>query len=328
MKSIKKLFMFVFALVLGTGTIFGLSACGNNNNKDDKISVVCTIFPEYDWAKEVVGENSNVELTLLLDNGVDLHSYQPSVADIAKILTCDLCIYVGGESDTWVADALKNATNKNMQVINLFDVLGDNKKEEEQKEGMQGEEEHEPGHEHEEEEVEYDEHVWLSLKNAQIFVTEIANKLSIIDSANKDDYLANATAYNTELNTLDTEYQTAVDAGTTKTLLFGDRFPFRYLVDDYKLDYFAAFVGCSAETEASAQTITFLASKVDELKLKVILQIETSDGTIANTIKESTNSKDQKILTLDSIQNTTTKSGKTYLSIMKSNLGVLREAVE
>ena len=327
MKSIKKLFMFVFALVLGTGTIFGLSACGNNN-KDDKISVVCTIFPEYDWAKEVVGENSNVELTLLLDNGVDLHSYQPSVADIAKILTCDLCIYVGGESDTWVADALKNATNKNMQVINLFDVLGDNKKEEEQKEGMQGEEEHEPGHEHEEEEVEYDEHVWLSLKNAQIFVTEIANKLSIIDSANKDDYLANATAYNTELNTLDTEYQTAVDAGTTKTLLFGDRFPFRYLVDDYKLDYFAAFVGCSAETEASAQTITFLASKVDELKLKVILQIETSDGTIANTIKESTNSKDQKILTLDSIQNTTTKSGKTYLSIMKSNLGVLREAVE
>jgi len=327
MKSIKKLFMFVFALVLGTGTIFGLSACGNNN-KDDKISVVCTIFPEYDWAKEVVGENSNVELTLLLDNGVDLHSYQPSVADIAKILTCDLCIYVGGESDTWVADALKNATNKNMQVINLFDVLGDNKKEEEQKEGMQGEEEHEPGHEHEEEEVEYDEHVWLSLKNAQIFVTEIANKLSIIDSANKDDYLANATAYNTELNTFDTEYQTAVDAGTTKTLLFGDRFPFRYLVDDYKLDYFAAFVGCSAETEASAQTITFLASKVDELKLKVILQIETSDGTIANTIKESTNSKDQKILTLDSIQNTTTKSGKTYLSIMKSNLGVLREAVE
>ena len=254
-----------------------------------------------------------------------MHSYQPSVADIAKISTCDLFIYVGGESDTWVADALNNATNKNMQVINLLDVLGDKKKEEEQKEGMQGEEE--TGNE-QEEEVEYDEHVWLSLKNAQIFVTEIANKLSIIDSANKDNYSANATAYNAKLNTLDTEYQAVVDAGTTKTLLFGDRFPFRYLVDDYKLDYFAAFVGCSAETEASFETITFLAGKVDELNLKVILQIETSDGKIANTIKENTKSKDQKILTLDSIQNTTTKSGKTYLSIMQSNLEVLKEAVK
>jgi len=327
MKNVKKLFMFIFAMVLGIGTIFGLSACGNNN-KDDKISVVCSIFPEYDWAKEVVGENNNVELTLLLDNGKDLHSYQPSVADIAKISTCDLFIYVSGESDTWVADALNNATNKNMQVINLLDVLGDKKKEEEQKEGMQGEEEHQHEHEHEEEEVEYDEHVWLSLKNAQIFVTEIANKLAIIDSANKDNYSANATAYNAKLNTLDTEYQAVVDAGTTKTLLFGDRFPFRYLVDDYKLDYFAAFVGCSAETEASFETITFLAGKVDELNLKVILQIETSDGKIANTIKENTKSKDQKILTLDSIQNTTTKSGKTYLSIMQSNLEVLKEAVK
>ena len=325
MKNVKNLFMFIFAVVLGIGTILGLSACGNNN-KEDKISVVCTIFPEYDWAKEVVGENNNIELTLLLDNGMDLHNYEPSVADIAKISTCDLFIYVGGESDDWVANALSYATNKNMQVINLLDVLGDKKKEEEQKEGMQGEEE--TGNE-QEEEVEYDEHVWLSLKNAQIFVTEIANKLSIIDSANKDNYSANATAYNAKLNTLDTEYQAVVDAGTTKTLLFGDRFPFRYLVDDYKLDYFAAFVGCSAETEASFETITFLAGKVDELNLKVILQIETSkDSKIANTIKENTKSKDQKILTLDSMQNTTTKSGKTYLSIMQSNLEVLKEAVK
>ena len=320
MKNVKNLFMFIFAVVLGIGTIFSFSACGNNN-KDDKISVVCTIFPEYDWAKEVIGKNDNIELTFLLDNGTDLHNYQPSFADIAKISTCDLFIYVGGESDDWVADALNNATNNNMQVINLLDVLGDKKKEEEQKEGMQGEEEHE-------EEVEYDEHVWLSLKNAEIIVTEIANKLSIIDSANKDTYSANATAYNTKLKNLDAEYQEVVDAGTTKTLLFGDRFPFRYLVDDYKLDYFAAFVGCSTETNASVETITFLAGKVDELNLNVILQIESSNGEIANTIKQNTKSKDQKILTLDSIQNTTTKSGKTYLSIMQNNLEILKEAVK
>lgn len=297
---------------------------------DDKIKVVTTIFPEYDWVKEIAGDNiSNMELTMLLDNGVDLHSYQPTADDIMKISDCDLFIYVGGESDAWVDDALKEAVNKDMKVINLLDVLGDTVKEEEVVEGMEAEEEEEE--ETGEEEPEYDEHVWLSLKNAKVLCQTIAEDLSEIDKTNADSYMANVQAYTQNLDTLDSQYQEAVDAASQKTLLFGDRFPFRYMVDDYGLSYYAAFVGCSAETEASFETITFLAQKVDELGLKNILTIEKSDQKIAQTIIENTKDKNQGILTLDSMQSTTSedvKNGTTYLSIMESNLDVLKEALQ
>ncbi len=264
---------------------------------------------------------------MLLDNGVDLHSYQPTADDIVKISTCDLFIYVGGESDDWVTDALQEAVNQDMVVINLLDVLGDAVKEEEVVEGMEAEDEEEE----EEEEVEYDEHVWLSLNNAAVLCRYIADQLAIIDAENSETYSTNAAAYIEQLNTLNDAYQAAVDAATVKTVLFGDRFPFRYLVDDYGLTYYAAFVGCSAETEASFETIVFLAEKVDELGLHAILQIETADGSIANTIRENTVSKDQSILTLDSMQSTTSadvEGGVTYLSIMEQNLDVLRAALQ
>lgn len=326
LKTINKIFVCALTVaIICVGAVIGLAAC---EQKDDgKISVVCTIFPEYDWAKEVIGNNDNVELSLIMNNGTDLHSYQPTVEDIAKIASADLFIYVGGESDEWVEDALKNKVNNNMQTINLVEVLGDKAKEEELVEGMQGEEEEE-GEEGEEEGPEYDEHVWLSLKNAVIFVNEIAAKLGIIDVENKDLYLENANTYTAELNELDGKYQAAVDSKTKDTLLFGDRFPFRYLVEDYGLKYYAAFIGCSAETEASFETIAFLAGKVDACSLSVILIIETSDGLIANTIKENTTNKNQTILTLDSMQNTTLNSNKTYYSMMNSNLEVLKEALK
>ena len=299
------------------------ASCGGS--KSDKMSVITTIFPEYDWVMNILGEKKeSANVSMLLDSGVDLHSYQPSPKDIVSISQCDLFIYVGGESDKWVDDVLKQATNKNMLTINLMDVLGDNKKEEELIEGMQGEEE-------EEEEVEYDEHVWLSLKNAQIFVKKIANSLSTLDKNNADYYQNNADSYITKLKDLDTKYEQAVNAGNQKTLLFADRFPFRYLVEDYSLKYYAAFIGCSAETEASFETIAFLANKVDELGLKVILKIESSDGAIANTVKNATQKKDQSILTMDSIQSATTKEyqeGRNYFSIMEKNLDVLKEAVK
>jgi zinc transport system substrate-binding protein len=301
----------------------------------DSIAIVTTIFPEYDWVNVILGENAaNAEVTMLLDNGVDLHSYQPTAEDIMKIATCDLFIYVGGESDEWVEDALAEATNKEMQVINLLEVLGENVKEEEVVEGMEAEEEHEEAdseEEHEEEEVEYDEHVWLSLKNAEILCAAIEESLAAIDPANSDAYKANLDSYVAELDALDQQYQEAVGAANVSTLLFGDRFPFRYLVDDYGLSYYAAFVGCSAETEASFETITFLAQKVDELSLGTVLTIESSDQKIAQTIVENTQSKDQQILTLDSMQSTTSKdveAGTTYLSVMENNLSVLKAALE
>jgi zinc transport system substrate-binding protein len=298
-----------------------LPAC-EKSGADEKISIVCTIFPQYDWVRQILGENAaNMETTLLLKNRIDLHNYQPSVDDIVKISGCDLFIYVGGESDAWVADILKRAVSKNMIVINLLDILGDAAKEEEIKLGMEAENN---------DEAEYDEHVWLSLKNAKLFGTAIADVLSLLDSGNAEAYQSNLGAYVKKLDDLDAKYQAAAGFAPVKTLLFGDRFPFRYLADDCDLDYYAAFTGCSAETEASFETIIFLARKIDELNLKTVMVTETSDKKIAQTIIENTKNKTQRILVLNAMQSVMSddiSNGATYLSIMESNLEVLKEAL-
>ena len=342
----KNKFSKIMALALSSLVVPFCASC-NTTGSGDKMSIVTTIFPEYDWVMNILGEKKdNADVTLLLDNGIDLHSYQPTPKDIVTISKCDLFIYVGGESDEWVDDALKQAINKDMKVINLMETLGDAVKEEEVIEGMEGHdhdheegedhdheegEDHDHDHEHEEGEVEYDEHVWLSLKNAEVIVKEIGKSLSVIDKENADYYNGNVTTYVNKLKDLDSRYAAAVKAGTKDTLLFADRFPFRYLVDDYNLKYYAAFVGCSAETEASFETIKFLANKVDELGLNVILKIESSDGGIANTVKDATTNKNQTIMTMDSLQSASTKeykAGRNYLSVMEQNLTVLKDAVK
>ena len=332
----KKIITFMLVAVLA---VCALSGCGTSKSgedtKDKKIKIVTTIFPEYDWVMQILGDKADkADVTMLLDKGVDLHSYQPSTADIAKISEADVFIYVGGESDEWVEDVLKQAKNKNLKVINLMDVMGDKAKEEEVKEGMQPEEEEhaeEAKDGKEEEEVEYDEHVWLSLKNAKIFTKKIADVLSEVDKDNAKTYQANYESYAKKLDDLDKKYADAVASAKNKTLVFGDRFPFRYLVNDYGLDYYAAFVGCSAESEASFETVTFLAKKIDELGLGNVLTIEGKNHKIAKTVVDNTKNKDQKVLTMDSMQSTTSKDvkdGATYLGIMEKNLEVLKEALK
>ena len=317
------------------------------DDANKKFSVVCTIFPEYDWIRQLVGDKKdNYEITYLLDKGVDLHSYQPTAEDIAKIANCDLFVYVGGESDGWVDDALKESKNDKMQVVNLLETLGKNVKPEEVVEGMQEEDEHDHDHEdkdkdhdhedadhdhHHEEETEYDEHVWLSLRNATVLVNTLAEKLQTIDPENKDYYAGTAADYTAKLGDLDSRYLATIKKAKVKTVLFGDRFPFRYLVDDYGLKYYAAFVGCSAETEASFETVAFLAKKTDDLKLKSVLVIENSDQKIAKKIVETTKDKNQNIVVLNSMQSITNEdiaNGATYLSIMESNLKALASALK
>ena len=332
----KKIITLTLVAVLA---VCALSGCGTSKSgedtKDKKIKIVTTIFPEYDWVMQILGDKADkADVTMLLDKGVDLHSYQPSTADIAKISEADVFIYVGGESDEWVEDVLKEAKNKKLKVINLMDVMGDKAKEEEVKEGMQPEEEEhaeEAKDGKEEEEVEYDEHVWLSLKNAKIFTKKIADVLSEVDKADAKTYQANYESYAKKLDDLDKKYADAVASAKNKTLVFGDRFPFRYLVNDYGLDYYAAFVGCSAESEASFETVTFLAKKIDELGLGNVLTIEGKNHKIAKTVVDNTKNKDQKVLTMDSMQSTTSKDvkdGATYLGIMEKNLEVLKEALK
>ncbi len=312
----------VIAALVILPALFG---CGDSGG-DGRLKIVATVFPEYDWARQIVGGVGNAEIILLAENGADIHNFQPSAEDIIKIGTADIMIYVGGESDKWVDDALKTAMNKKLVALNLLDILGDAAKEEEAVEGMETEEDG-----GEEDGPEYDEHVWLSLRNAALFCEHIADAVCAADPGNADAYRANADAYIARLKALDGRYAEAVGNAEVRTLVFGDRFPFRYLVDDYGLDYYAAFVGCSAETEASFKTIVFLTEKVNELKLGAILSIETSDGSIARTIRGSTKTKDQRLLVLDSLQSKTigdAEKGVTYLSVMESNLEVLRDALK
>ena len=302
----KKIIIAVLCMLLTAGALAG---CGEKNKSDKNadLSIVATIFPGYDWVREIMGDEAeNADITMLMDNGTDLHSYQPTADDISKISKCDLFIYAGGESDEWVKDALKQAENKDMKVINMIEMLGDSVKTEEVVEGMESEHDHdhdEDGdHNDSDQEVEYDEHTWLSLKNAEMICEAIENDLSSLDPENKDIYKKNSEEYISKLSELDSKYQKTVDDAARKTVLFGDRFPFRYLTDDYGLDYYAAFVGCSAETEASFKTVKFLAEKVDELDLPCVMTIEGSDHKIAETIIRNTADKDQKVLTMDSMQ--------------------------
>jgi len=335
----KKKNILVTLLLISMLLFTGCGQTSNNVVTDKKFQVVCTIFPEYDWVREVIaGREDDYELTMLLDSGADLHNYQATAEDIAKIANCDLFIYVGGPSDVWVEDVLTQAVQNDVRVINLLEMLGDNVKAEEMVEGMEhshethekdvhGEEEH-TGEEHSQE---VDEHVWLSLQNAQIVVDKIATELSEIDSENAEIYMANAESYIGKLTSLDSEYQSITVNAKQKTILFGERFPFRYLVDDYGIEYYAAFNGCSAETEASFETIIFLAGKMDELGLKHIFVVENSDQKIANTIVENTQEKNQEILTLNSLQSVKkqdVENGVTYLQVMEDNLETLKKALQ
>lgn len=333
----KKIIAAATALLVAAGMFTGCGASEKPTAQGDKLKIVTTIFPEYDWTREILGDQSErTEVTMLLDNGVDLHSYQPTADDLIKIAECDLFIYVGGESDGWVESALASTSNPDRAVINLIDTLGDSVKLEEVVEGMQEtehdhEEDEDHAHDADEQEAETDEHVWLSLRNAQAVCQKIAEKLGEIDPEHEQAYTQNALAYIDQLAALDAKYQAAVDAANNKTLVFGDRFPFRYLTEDYGLNYYAAFVGCSAETEASFETIRFLAEKTDALGLSHVLTIENPKHKIAETVVANTSDKNQQVLSMDSMQSVTSKdvaAGATYLSIMEHNLDVLTQALQ
>lgn len=312
-------------LLLCLALLAGLfSGCGGApEGEKEKLSVVATVFPLWDWMRELLGGGAadEIALTLLLDNGTDLHSYQPTVDDLVTISSADLLIYVGGESDEWIEDALSEAVNPDLIAVNLMEALGGRLKSEEIVEGMRG---------GKEEEAEYDEHVWLSLKNAEACCAAISDALTRLSPALAETVTENEAAYAARLEALDILYEEAVDAAARKILLFADRFPFRYLLDDYGLSYYAAFAGCEAETGASFETVAFLAGKIDELGLPAILTTDSPVPRLAETIVANTRNRNAVILELDSMQSVSRsyiERGASYLGVMESNLEILKEAL-
>ncbi len=312
---------FLILLCLLMLSAAGCSA-GQSPAPGGKPVVVTTIYPVWDWTREILGGTDSVSLVLLQDSGTDLHSFQPSAGDIVTLSSCDLLIYIGGESDQWVDDALENAVNQNQTAVSLLDLLGDHAREEQILPGMQRDAEETSG-------PETDEHVWLSLKNAAFFCGRIAGCLSELDPVNADRYEANAKAYIRQLEELDAQYESAVRGADHPVMLFGDRYPFGYLAADYGIPCWAAFSGCSAETEASFETVVFLAGKLDEEDLSAVLKLESSDGSVAEAIRSASNRSGIRILTLDSmqsVQRADLADGPSYLDRMRSNLEVLKES--
>lgn len=326
MKYYTKIIGLLCVGIMAFGMITG---CGMSEETGQKkaFQIVCTTFPVYDWTRQILGDRAeSIEVTLLQDKGVDLHSYQPTAADIKKINNADLFIYIGGESDDWVEKVLKTDAKDQPKVLRLMDALAEKVKEEAVVEGMQAEEEGE----HDHDEPELDEHIWLSFNNAKIACNAIATALQQMDGDHAQEYIKRDGEYIGKLSEMDEEYGRMAAQAKHKAVIFGDRFPFRYLMDDYGITYSAAFVGCSAETKASFQTISYLAQKVDATGISTILTIENSDQKIAKTIVENTKAKNQKIQALDSMQSVTASDiskGETYLGIMEKNLSVLRGAL-
>ena len=301
--------------------IVSFSGCANNiAESSGKMSIVCTVFPVYDWICGIIGENiENFDVYMIGKNGIDLQSYQPSSQDSALISDCDLFVYVGGSSDAWAEDVIKNSNNSNMRVVKLFDILNDKI-------------EKSVTHEHDHEELhdeEYDEHVWLSLKFAAEVTKALSNEIADnIDNKNASVYKDNADAYVEKLCRLDAEYKETVDASKDKTIIVADRFPFLYLVKDYGIDYFAAFPGCSADTDVSFETVISLAEAADCFSKKTILVTENSNDSIAETVISAMKNKNVNIAVLNSCQSIAVNYEAGYLDIMRENLVSLREALE
>lgn len=333
-----------------------LSGCtGPATAEQDENVILCTTFAAYDWVREILGDTDTFTCRMLVDNGVDLHSYQPSAQDIMKIGDCRMLVYVGGESDTWVSEALAESGNEDIIAISLLDLVGNRALNEVELEGVEGHHHHnhdDEDHDHETEPADhtdsetedvngqhaagddhdghYDEHVWLSLKNAIACTETLADTITKLDFDNSKQYVANAKAYIGKLEALDEDYQVMRDAVTQTTILVGDRFPFLYLAEDYDIHYFAAYSGCSADAEASVHTVTYLAEKLQEYKLPAIYVVDNGTDSLANTIAESAEMQ-PKILHLSSMQSVTKEDiaqGCTYISYMEENLQMLKEGLQ
>lgn len=298
------------------------AAADTETSDAGRLRVVCTIFPQYDFARAIAGDKADV--SMLLKPGEEVHSYEPTPQDIKEIQNCDLFLYVGGENDVWVDRILDNLGEKpqTMRLVDLVDTV-----EEEQVEGMMPEKGESSG-ETEEEDAEVDEHVWTSPRNAAQITAAIAQEIEVLDPENAAVYEENARDYEAQILDLDEQFREIVESGNRKVLVFGDRFPLRYFAEEFGLEYYAAFSGCSSESEPSAATLAFLIDKVREEEIPVVFSIEFSNGNIARAVCESTGAVQRTFESCHNVTRDQFESGATYVSLMRGNLEVLREALD
>lgn len=323
-----RLFSLVLSIFLLLPCLFGCSS-PKDQNDPNTFDIICTTFPHYDWMRQIVGNSQGVTLSLLISNGTDPHSYEPTLADIAALNRCDMVVLVGGDSDTWIKEALAQTERQELIQVKLKDLEGVTLQKITSESGSEHAHDHEhnhDGHEH----SPYDEHLWLSLRNAAACVRGLTETLATHDPVRAETYRANAARYLRELAALDARYAEAVANSPKRELLFADRFPFVYLTEDYGLHVHAAFEGCTTDTNASFETVVGLAKEIPELGVTKIMVTEASDQKLAEAVIRASGKDGLSILALDSLQSIVKKdieSGVTYLSVMTKNLSVLTEAL-
>lgn len=304
-------------IILSSVTL--LSCNEKSTSKAKSLTVVTSMFPQYDFARAVTGDKS--DLTMLLKPGSESHSYEPTPKDMKKIQDADLFIYTGGENDVWADTLLESLGTKAPHTLKLLELV--DAVEEEIIEGMTAEDEEE----HDEDESELDEHVWTSPLNAIKIVHAVCDEVCKIDEANASFYKANASAYISQIEKLDEQFSSITQNAKRNVIVFGDRFPLRYFADTYGLSYYAAFPGCATDVEASAATIKFLINKVKNENIPVVFTIEFSNGKIADTLCESTGARKLEFHSCHNVSADDLKKGETYVSIMQRNVSALEAAL-
>ncbi len=312
--KMKKIKVLIIAFLL----LFPLTGCVAKKEELAKLHIVSTSFPGYDFARAITKEADDVEVSMLINPGMEVHDFDPAPKDIVKIKESDIFIYVGGDSDEWIEDILEDLDSSQTKVIKLMDLV--DMKEEEHVEGMEE-------HEHEHDEIEYEEHVWTSPMNVISIINKLKEEIKKMDSKNKESYEKNANEYIEKLENIDKDIKDLVQNAKRKELIFGDRFPLLYFVKEYGLSYYAAFPGCSEQTEASPKTISFLVKKVKEDGIPVVFHIELSSGKIAATIAEETGAKVLEFHSAHNISKSDFDKGITYVDIMKKNIEALKQAL-
>ncbi|MCQ2462017.1 MAG: metal ABC transporter substrate-binding protein [Clostridia bacterium] len=318
--------IFSISIVIITVLII-LTACASNNNTDktddDKLKIVATVFPAYDFARAVAKDRA--EIKMLMKPGGEVHSYSPTADDMLCISQCDLFICIGGESDEdWVEDSIEASGNTDVTVIKMTDCVNTL----EEGESIEPEEDADDEEEKDDDdEKEVDEHIWTSPENAIKIVDAIAKAVSALDTKNTDFYNSNAGSYDEQLLKLDEQFKEIAADANIKTLVFADRFPFRYFCEEYGFNYVAAFSGCSASADPSAETITTLVNKVRELNTKTVFTIEFSSGATADTVCEATGAEKAELHSCHNVSQQEFDSGITYIDLMSRNINTLKEVV-
>lgn len=308
----------LLAVITAAATVLSLCACSSessySNSDSGKLKIISTVFPPYDLARQIAGDNA--EISILLPPGSEIHNYEPSAKDMIAIRNCDIFLYIGGENEQWAEKLINSNDTENVTAVKLIDYVP-----------TLSEDEHDHDHDHDHEhehEHETDEHIWTSPKNAQLMLSAVYDAICKVDPSDKQTYTKNKDAYAKQLSDLDDAYRSAVDNAKNKTIVLADKFPFRYLAHEYGLEFSAAFAACSDESEPGVSTMIKLTKTIKENNIPAVYYLEFSSTKIADTLCDETGATKLMLHSCHNVSKQDIENNVSYVDLMKQNLENLK----